>query len=74
MKLLMWRLLDNMTRSTAELASNGEVLTVELHVVNSSESPQQDAPSFIRTELFVYTLMGESAATTRLTRSGEAER
>jgi hypothetical protein len=29
-----------MTMSTVELASNGEVLTVELHDVNS-ESPQQ---------------------------------
>jgi hypothetical protein len=31
MKLAMWRLLDSMTMPTAELASNGEVLTVELH-------------------------------------------
>ncbi len=56
MKLSMWRLLDSMTRSTAELASNGEVLTVELHDVNS-ESPST-ASFIISIELFVFSLMG----------------
>jgi hypothetical protein len=39
LKVSMWRLLDSMARSTVELASHGDKLTVDLHDVNS-ESPK----------------------------------